>query len=442
MIAKDVGISDIEDANRFLRALWAELRSLFPHSAWAFGPFKMGESKCINIGQLSIGSAGGVVNVAMTYKTRGSIEYITFDQFPPATIEESSELGAAFSSAVERALIRAPQPGVRTTTGWIVSPDFQLANYAGQSFKIVRLSDSVSSVTMPVEGYDDRDADLQFKRKINHCMDLLALETGTPFWEVQRPTAETPDASALMDVFVNNPNWIDDSPVIEGQLVISTEGKKFMDLLAEDNVGGMEKMAMLKASRLYHAAKKLEAQVGEYSKIMGPDQPTICNVLFLSALEAASAIGMGRPQCCKECGQPLYRIRQRVGDLVAKYHPSPPDEMIPMLLKRGTFYHDPKTGRMIDAETAETAKEFGPNPLIKKILMKAYDERSKFLHEGEPITDHGYRWFDCIPQLDPSDPTGFDTSSTDSTWELGTFIGHCLRQVLKECVQCEAPNGG
>lgn len=173
---------------------------------------------------------------------------------------------------------------------------------------------------------------------------------------------------------------------------------------------------------------------------MGQDQPAICNMLFLSALEAASTNGMANPQSCKACGQPLYRIRQRVGDLVAKYHPSPPDGMVPMLLRKGFFYGDSETGRMIDAETAEAAKEFGPNAFIKRTLMKACDERSKFLHEGEPMTDHSFFWFDCIPQLDPNDPTGFDTSSMASTWELGRLTGHCLRQVLKEFCRDDPAN--
>jgi hypothetical protein len=266
-------------------------------------------------------------------------------------------------------------------------------------------------------------------------MDLLAVETETPFWEVRRPPAERPDPLALNDVFVNNPNWQDDLPITKGQLVISPEGKNFIDFLSEDNVGGLEKAPLLQAARLYHAAIKLKAHIGQHRKIMGPDLPAICNVLFLSSLEVVSSIGMSKPKQCKECGQPLYRIRQRVGDIVAKFHPIPPEGMTAMMPKEGgCFYVDPRTGRMIDAGTAEAAKEFGPNPLVKKLLMKAYDERSKFLHVGEPITDHTYRWFDCIPQLDASDPTGFNTSSMDSTYEIAKFAGHCLRQVLKEYI--------
>lgn len=434
MIVKLVGISDIQEANRFLRALWAELRIQFPGCAWHFNPSKMGDHPTY-IGELSIGSESGSLQIAMTYKMRGSIEHITFDQLPPAKIDEGSELGASLSLAVDKALERSPNPRIRTTTGWIEPLQFPLCNYTGKSFKIVRLSGQVSSITMPVRGYDDRDADLEFYRKINNCMDLLAVETETPFWEVRRPSEERPDPLALNDVFVNNPNWQDDLPITKGQLVISPEAKNFVDFLAEDNVGGLEKAQLLQAARLYHAAIKLKAHLGQHRKIMGPDLPAICSVLFLSSLEVVSSIGMSKPKQCKECGQTLYGIRQRVGDIVAKFHPIPPKGTTAIMPKEGgCYYVDERTGGMIDAGTAEAAREFGPNPLVKKLLTKAYDERSKFLHVGEPITDHTYSWFDCIPQLDASDPTGFNTSSIDSTYGMGKFVGHCLRQVLKEYI--------
>lgn len=440
MIAKLIGISDLEEANHFLRALWAELRSKFPHCAWHFNPFKVGKMQYINIGSLSIGSPGGVVNISMTYKTRGGIECIAFDQFGPASLEPDSELGVSLSSAADRALERAPYPHVGTMTGWIRSADLPLGNYAGRSFNIVRVSDSVSCVTMSVEYYDDRDAHLEFKRKMNQCIDLLAVETGNLFWEVQGPSEETPCPSAPKDLFVKNPNWIDYSPLTEGHLLISPEGKKFIGFIAENGLASPDRATLLQAMRLHHAAARLEAQLGEHRQIMGKDLPAISHVLLLSALEAASTIGMATPQSCEACGQPLYKIRQRVGDLVAKYHASPPDGMIVVLGIEGAYYEDPKTGKRIDPDMEEAAEEFGPNPFIKKILMKAYDERSKFLHKGEPMTDHAYGWFDCIPQLDPSDPRGFNTLSIGPGWELGKLTGHCLRQVLKECCRNDSPN--
>lgn len=207
-----------------------------------------------------------VVDISMTYKTRGGIEYITFDQLGSAIIEEGSELGEAFSSAVDSALERAPYPGVRATTGWIKSLNLPLASYVGKSFEIAGLSDHVASVTMPVEGYDDRDADLEFKRRISHCMDLLALETGNPFWEVRRTFEESPDPSAPKDVFVENPNWKEYPPLANGHLVISPEGKEFVEFIAEDNVGSLERATLLQALPFIMRLRSLKLNSGSMAK--------------------------------------------------------------------------------------------------------------------------------------------------------------------------------
>ena len=58
-------------------------------------------------------------------------------------------------------------PFRRVTTGWLASWELPLSNYAGNSFEIVQHTDQVMSLTVPVEAYDDVDADFQFKRMIN-----------------------------------------------------------------------------------------------------------------------------------------------------------------------------------------------------------------------------------------------------------------------------------
>ena len=74
----EIGISDKQDANLFLRALWAALRDAFGKCAWSYTPVRDGPSKRIEFGFVDVGHSEGPISVGMTYRTKGSINTIEF----------------------------------------------------------------------------------------------------------------------------------------------------------------------------------------------------------------------------------------------------------------------------------------------------------------------------------------------------------------------------
>ena len=92
-------------------------------------------------------------------------------------------------------------------------------------------------------------------------------------------------------------------------------------------------------------------------------------VLYLSAVEVASAIDAPPAQSCPQCGQQQYRISARVVDYIGS--------------------HTPEAGR----------------ESMRRVFKKRYASRSRYLHAGAVLVDHTYTGT-TIPRLDPSTESG------------------------------------
>jgi hypothetical protein len=130
---------------------------------------------------------------------------------------------------------------------------------------------------------------------------------------------------------------------------------------------------------------------------MGAAHAEITGSLYMSALEVAAKIGCPDPSSCSACGQPQYKISQRVVDLM-------------------TRCGGPHLGRI--------GKEY-------------YGRRSKYLHEGLTLSSADYAG-GSIPQLDPSSPTGCRSQVVTPCPNLKEYAGLCLRRMLREVVASTA----
>jgi hypothetical protein len=224
---------------------------------------------------------------------------------------------------------------------------------------------------------------------------------------------------------VHDPDLMDDYPIHDGLFLISAQGKRLLQAVAKEETLVEPIATFTRACNHFHTARKYHAQIWDVLELGAPERTEqaeehvvsvnvrnsrleaagqvgaahaeITGTLYMSALEVASKIGAAEPEPCPQCGQPRYRISQRVTDLMTKHG-------------------GPKLGQL--------AKAY-------------YSDRSKYLHEGIMLSDSSYAGV-SIPLLDPSGPTGCRTQTASPSPNLQEYTGFCMRRVLKEIVNREA----
>lgn len=389
-------IQEQEQANQFLRAFWAELRSCFTKQAWQFTPSKNGMFRRITFGQVDLGLADGPIMVGVSYKKRGSIKRLFFERPFGQAVESDSHLVGLLKETVNSALAKANHPS-RMFMEAIVQPAYsQISEYASDWFVLKQLAEQKSVLMIPIWAYDLIDAQAGFRLKANYILDVLATETNIPFWQVNEANLskdEKIDLQEIFEVFVDNPDWIDNVPIKNDRMILSKEGKKFLSLIVRGETDTNGQVTFLRACRHFHMALKLRAE--SYGVHNYNEWQENVMVLCVSALEVASTIDGPTPSSCSKCGQPVYKIRRRVSDFTSRYLPN----------------H------------------------VVKFIKSYYDRRSKYLHAGMLLSNQDYVGI-TLPQLDADNPTGCKNSiASSSIMNLHEFVGYCLRQTLKSLVK-------
>lgn len=413
-----IGIDNREDANKFLRRLWAEFRNEFGKCVWHYTPYRMGENNTIIFGMMDIGIPEGALQVDVFYIRKGTIQTINFDFVQcKLSLDRYQELNQKIEKIIKNSKSNFNQTLKFFYRVGIYNIFLPLGYYKGNNFYIDSSQENKFNLGIATLGYDEIDAQTKCKSKILQCLDLLSVETNSPFWS-DEPVDEI-QQDVEKEVFMENLEWIDDYPVIEDKLRLSKSGKKFLDLIAGDGLNKEQKL-FLRACNHFHTARKYDAQVNNLLKHtlteeidsghyeitleerderltmaakMGATHMEIASVLYLSALEVVSSIGIEESKNCPQCNQKVYSIGSRVVNMVEKYHSS------------------------------HLGKEF----------RGYYSKRSKYLHAGELLSNYSYTGT-TIPQLDPSDPTGCEVHSGIPLPNLREYTSFCLRKVLQSLV--------
>lgn len=414
-----VGIYEQEKANQFLRRLWAEFRKDFGKCAWQYTPHKIGKANLIFLGMMDIGISEGALQVEISYEKKGTIKNISFDFISQKPSNHRiREINEQIKVIIETSKTKLNQISECFFETGVVSLFQALGYYRGEAF-ITHLSQGNKfNLSISTLGYDEIDAQTECKSKILKFLDLLSVETNSCFWmdNLVKKAGEEVDEE---EVFVKDLEWIDDYPLICEALRLSEAGKKFIELIAQDKLNKDQEL-FLSACNHFHTARKYDAQVSDLLKHrsmeevesgvyqitfeerdkqlsiaakMGATHMEIASVLYISALEVASSIGIEEPKNCPECDQKVYSIGRRVVDMVEKYL------------------------------NTHLAKEF----------KRYYGKRSKYLHAGKLILNYSYIGT-TIPQLDPSDSTGCRVHSGIPLLNLREYTSFCLRKVLQSLV--------
>jgi hypothetical protein len=232
------------------------------------------------------------------------------------------------------------------------------------------------------------------RQKINQLVDFLSVETNAPFRLTKAPSMDK--TIVFGNELFQDDDFIDDFPIKNGYLVISKEGKEFIDKLTSiEHEVSLEVDLFLKACSHFHTARMLEEQMhdigdGIVLTMFGGNKVELANTLYLSALEVVTLIGFTEEKC-ECCGQPKYQITRRVKDLTSKYL---------------------------------------PKHLVKDFI-DYYDKRSKYLHRGMKLVTETPT-SSIIPLLDPDDKSGCDYPYKVPLINIREYVSYCLRRFYKE----------
>lgn len=364
-----INISELNESNRFLRALWAELRETFGICAWHYRPFKNGPKQIIHIGSMCVGVT--TCEVYLSYEKKGSIKNLYFDL-------EKKILDAQVLDTLNKCVKKARETFYTTKQFMysivLQSCTYSPAIYSSSRFSISPFKNGLFSLKALVDGYDTTDAKTVFRQRVNEIMDVLSVFTNTAFRypnKEVRKSASRYKSKVPSEIYQKDHDWIDNIPVKNRKLILSREALIFINTLLENTDPVKEILILLKACNLYHTARKLEEQfnpqhIDTQLLLLGASQVEMCNVLYVSALEAVSMLSAEDEKTCQSCGQVIYGISKRVITMVEQI--------------------EPKSG-------------------LKSIVREHYQNRSKYLHVGQTLAVHNYTGT-SIPQLDPTTSSG------------------------------------
>ncbi len=381
MVVVEVDCSSAEESNELLRAIWAECRRAFGKCAWQYIPHREGQRHLIHLGFANIGV--GVVGVSILYQKRGVARKIIFSE------PEGSDIDDSVMSELERVVRRAVEKEAETYTLYgQFRTAFSIRFYKGESFAVKSLQERRGLFAFQVRGFDRVDAEAEGIKFLNAVLDFLSVSSNSALI-VEEVKVEEGIPSKLEEeippLFSNDFDWWADYPTDEeGRFILWENQKVFIDKILANEVPLDH--PFLRASYHFHAAQQLLRSMSARDRVLNE----VATVLLVSALEVATNLYPFERSHCSVCGQPIYKIRQRVLDLVKRF--------------------------------AEPYK-----PLVDQF----YSQRSKYLHEGILSSEANYVGV-SIPLLDSASLSGCKMQASIPPYVLSDMVGFVLRHSYLE----------
>jgi hypothetical protein len=424
-------LADLTATNAFLRALWATLRGRYGKCAWHSSPSKDGGQKRIYLGQMDLGM-GKPIHVSLVYETRSTLREVQFGEMFDDPVDANTELGNSLSESVTEALSRHTAPDTFSFRISVSSLRVPMAPYAGPRVKIHPTGGNNTDITIAALGFDEADARSEFLRILTYVLDTLSVETNQLFWiDAMQSERELVEGSEFDlknippdNTFTADGEWIDGYPVERGCLLLSRSGLRAIEAFITNSDLGAKETMLARAFHHFHVAREQDALVNDRLRMLPTrtegddvvvsfqldDDPIIkaaakfsrraeelAAVLYLSAVEVASAIDAPPAQSCRQCGQLQYRISARVADYIGR--------------------HTPEAGR----------------ESMRRVFKRHYASRSQYLHAGAVLVDHTYTGTN-IPRLDPSTESGAAEYSVVRLLNLREWVGYSLRNQLRQTI--------
>lgn len=300
-------LNDVHESNDFLRRIWARLRSDFG-LAFQYIPNRDSKNQIQHIGYMSLKVYSDTLHkqgirepaaCSFSYKKRGIVDNLLI------SIPESwgaclniHEVGESIKSALFKAACDTPK-SARYVVGVFTPMPLDLPTTTGDYFSLEggRGEAKLEFEVLHYDLVDLQDQALDFAWSF--CV-LASAWTGNLFF-LQRDQTGIVDYKETVSL------------ILDGELNESVAGlteqsfSELIDLLITDsaNVKPVLKAGHL-IQRSIFAASSSRDLLGDTA-----------NALTISALEVLSDDG-GDPNTCRSCGQPQFRISQRVRDYAAE----------------------------------------------------------------------------------------------------------------------------
>jgi hypothetical protein len=364
-----------KESNRFLRAVWAQVRSEFGKCAWQYLPDKNGASQFIRFGFADLGEA--TLEVGVTYAQRDCITELHFE-------EAGNPFDDRLRACIARAIESAPSPkrSWLSLEGILFPILLPFAPRVRSTYALEPGNGNRSRVLIRVESYDSVDERSQAIQRLSKLLDLLAVASNCVLATPGDSAFNFP-AQVAVELYDNegnaltsttdqvhenpprqsvDPDWYDGYPIIEGRVApCDADLDAIEKLLSGDEEAERD---LFSAAAHFRTGLEMEHKSGSAMQGFGGVHE-LSMTLYVSALEVISANASEPAASCKSCGQPVYAISRRVTDYVLS-----------------------REGEAVGA-----------------VIKRMYARRSKYLHGGILFSTRSYGGT-TLPQLDSSDETG------------------------------------
>jgi len=385
-----VNIKTNKNSNLFLRYLWSILGD-GKSKGWQTFSLKLGSQQTVMLGMFSCHSLSKEYLISITYKTKGCINTIIFDDVTNEDdkniITASVKQALSYESALEEQWCSFNIKSTAYTPSHYESEYVILKPYKKNSDK-----NSYLEILIKVLGYDNDDIMALATKKSKEILNFLSSQ-------MQSVLSMDVDQKENIYMIKNlnkyfEENYDENIPILDENLMISSNVIKFIENIAKCQYT-IEMETYLRASKLYHLALKnycfkhnpykFDFNLANYNMSLIETS----NTLFMSSLEGLTLIFPSENINCVECGQKIFSIRKKVLELVEKYI----------------------------------------NGLVeKKYIDSFYKDRSSFVHEGIFYSNESYTGT-SIPTLQ-SNSEVVNQIETVNIHHLKNIVSYIFREIL------------
>lgn len=335
-----VNLADNKSSNLFLRKAFALLGPLFKFQAT---PAKDSKKNIVVLGVLSHGDSS--IGVSCKYKKKGCIQSIIFDNVYPAQANYLKTL-------IEEALVKY-KDGLHEIeiVYTFESSTHYIKPVLSKSFKISVNEDYSNSISFAGKGYDIDDVFNFNKYILDSVLDCLSIYYHIPFDTRHIFSDRFRSLPSLKELVNTDPDFVKYEEIELDHFIIEV-----IEAIVALDKDAFDKKKVFKMTRLFRDGLRIENYGFNGLSINFKE---IAHSIYMSCLEVM-AEDSKEPDKCEKCGQPQYKITQRVSDLIYE---------------------------MTESES------------LRKLIKKEYGKRSKFLHLGSYFSSNSVTSGTYIPQL-------------------------------------------
>lgn len=375
-----------EESNLFLRRFYEELFR-YEKIGWLFQSYR--KNNIIYVGQMNYG------DMWISYKEKGKIDSIFIKT-------HSDKANNLVNEALKNA--KDKQKEFKTYTITVIFDTDDIIFYDMRKNGIRIYSEEIDNkvftkIKFSIKAFGTYDLEYIKTQKVNYLKHLFCSYTNMLFKCIKIEYSE--EKLSISDNIWQEPdsNWIDiDELFINKEQRIVSLCTNFFDILLNIiHVFEYDKKLrlLLNASQEIYYSKKMIGNLMNNGKEWNmPCYTDLVNTLMISVLEPLSNIHERKPERCDKCNNLKYSIREKIKNLCNKYF---------------------------------------PENITKEIFNDRYNERSSFLHEGNPITNEFYCGH-CVPLINPLDGRSIMFPITVVHFNMFDYVTYIFRRVCNDVI--------